>query len=91
MSQINMVSWNVMIAGCIENGSFGKALETLNEMQLAGVETNSTTFAIILNASAKIGALEHGIDIHKSIEDKGLLSNVVVSTALVDMHAKWIL
>ncbi|XP_057837821.2 pentatricopeptide repeat-containing protein At3g16610-like [Cryptomeria japonica] len=88
MPQRNVVSWNAMIAGYAQNGFLEKALEMLKQMQLAGVKPNSTTFASILPACAKLGALEHGMDIHQSITDRGILSDVVVATALVDMHAK---
>ncbi|XP_059068258.1 pentatricopeptide repeat-containing protein At2g13600-like [Cryptomeria japonica] len=57
-------------------------------MQLAGVKPESTTFAYILAACVKMGALKEGMDIHQSINDRGILSNVVVATALLDMYAK---
>ncbi|XP_057834761.2 pentatricopeptide repeat-containing protein At2g39620-like [Cryptomeria japonica] len=87
-SRRNVVSWNTMIAGYAQNGFAEKAFETLEQMKLAGVKPNSTTFASVLSACAKIGALKSGMDIHQSIQDRGLLSDVVVSTALVDMYAK---
>ncbi|XP_057872340.2 pentatricopeptide repeat-containing protein DOT4, chloroplastic-like [Cryptomeria japonica] len=88
MAQRNVVSWNAMIAGYVQNGFVEKALETFKQMQLAGVKPNSTTFASILPACAKMGTLEQGIDIHRSIREGGFLSDVVVSSALVDMYAK---
>ncbi|XP_057816438.2 pentatricopeptide repeat-containing protein At3g12770-like [Cryptomeria japonica] len=86
--QRNVVSWNAMIAGYSQNGLVEKALETFKQMQLAGVKPNSATFASILPACAKMGALEQGKDIHQSITEGGLLSDVVVASALVDMYAK---
>ncbi|XP_057837805.2 pentatricopeptide repeat-containing protein At4g18520, chloroplastic-like [Cryptomeria japonica] len=88
MPQRNVVSWNVMIAGYAQNGFVEKALETFKQMQLAGVKPNSTAFATILPACAKMGALEQGMDIHQSMKDREILSDVVVATALVDMYAK---
>ncbi|XP_057841718.2 pentatricopeptide repeat-containing protein At1g11290, chloroplastic-like [Cryptomeria japonica] len=88
MPQRDVISWNAVIAGYAQNELFEKALETFKKMQSASVKPNSTTFAIILPACAKIGALEQGMDIHQSILDRGILSNVVVGTALVDMYAK---
>ncbi|XP_059067389.1 pentatricopeptide repeat-containing protein At2g39620 [Cryptomeria japonica] len=88
MPQRNVVSWTAMIAGYAQNGFVEKALETFKQMQLADVKPNSTTFASILPACAKMGVLEQGVDIHQSIKDKEILSDVVVATALVDMYAK---
>ncbi|XP_057837814.1 pentatricopeptide repeat-containing protein At3g24000, mitochondrial-like [Cryptomeria japonica] len=88
MPQRNVFSWTAMVAGYAQNGCAEKALETFKQMQLAGVKPNSTTFASVLPACAKMGALEQGTDIHQSIKDRGILSDVVVTTALVDMYAK---
>ncbi|XP_057837778.2 pentatricopeptide repeat-containing protein At1g11290, chloroplastic [Cryptomeria japonica] len=88
MPQRNVVSWTAMIAGYAQNGFLEEALETFKQMQLAVVQPNSTTFVIILSACAKLGALEEGINIHQSIEDRGFFSDVVVATALLDMYAK---
>ncbi|KAH9310400.1 hypothetical protein KI387_025435, partial [Taxus chinensis] len=88
MPSRDAVSWNVMIAGHTQNGFVEMALETFQQMQLAGVNSNSTTFANILPACAKMGALEHGMDIHKSIIESGFMSDVVVASSLVDMYAK---
>ncbi|KAH9297553.1 hypothetical protein KI387_029235 [Taxus chinensis] len=88
MPHKNVVSWNAMIAGYAQNGLVEKAVETLKQMQLNGVKPNSTTFASILPTCAEMGALEHGMDIHQSILESGLLSNSLVASALIDMYAK---
>ncbi|KAH9288065.1 hypothetical protein KI387_032182, partial [Taxus chinensis] len=84
----NVVSWNAIITGYTQNGPVEKALEVFKQMQLADVKPNSTTFASILPACAKMGALEQGMDIHQSIIENGFLSDVVVANALVDMYSK---
>ncbi|XP_057870782.1 pentatricopeptide repeat-containing protein At4g02750-like isoform X2 [Cryptomeria japonica] len=88
MHQRDVVSWNAMIAGYAQNGFFENALETFKQMQLAGVKPNCTTFASILPACAKMGALELGTDIHQSIIESGFSSDCVLASALVQMYAK---
>ncbi|XP_057830817.2 pentatricopeptide repeat-containing protein DOT4, chloroplastic [Cryptomeria japonica] len=88
MPRRNVVSWNAMIAGYAQNGFVERALETFRQMQLTGVKPDSTTFASILPACAKMGALEQGMDIHQSINDRGISSDLILATALVDMYAK---
>ncbi|XP_057813455.2 pentatricopeptide repeat-containing protein At4g21065 [Cryptomeria japonica] len=88
MPQRDVISWNAMIAGYAKNGFVEKALETFKQMQLAGVEPDSTTFASILPACGKMGALEKGMDIHQSIIENGFPSDISVPNALIDMYAK---
>ncbi|KAH9292088.1 hypothetical protein KI387_042726 [Taxus chinensis] len=64
-----------------------KAVTLFHHMQQTGLQPNQFTFANILPACAKIGALEQGMDIHQSIKDRGILSDVVANV-LVDMYAK---
>ncbi|XP_059068285.1 putative pentatricopeptide repeat-containing protein At3g49142 [Cryptomeria japonica] len=57
-------------------------------MQLEGVKPDSITFSSILPACAKTGALDQGMDIHQSMKDIEISSDLAVATALVDMYAK---
>ncbi|XP_057849489.2 putative pentatricopeptide repeat-containing protein At3g23330 [Cryptomeria japonica] len=88
MPQRDSVSWTAMIAGYTQNGFYEKALETYKQMQLAGVKPESTTFASILPACGKMGALEQGIDIHQNIIECGCSSDIEVVNSLIDMYAK---
>ncbi|XP_057831464.2 pentatricopeptide repeat-containing protein At4g21065 [Cryptomeria japonica] len=88
MPQRNLFSWTAMIAGYAQNGIFEEALETFIQMKMAGLKPDSTTFSSVLPACAKMGALKQGMDIHRNIIQSGLLSDVLVASALVDMYAK---
>ncbi|XP_057815490.1 pentatricopeptide repeat-containing protein At2g13600 [Cryptomeria japonica] len=87
MTERNVVSWNAMISGYVENGLVDKAFEFFKQMQLAGVKVNSATFAIMLPACAKMRSLEHGTQIHQNIMKSGFLSEVVLN-ALLNMYSK---
>ncbi|XP_059076511.1 pentatricopeptide repeat-containing protein At2g13600-like [Cryptomeria japonica] len=87
MPQRDVVSWNAIIAGCLQNGFFDEALEIFRNMQLAGVKPDSSTFARILPACSKLGALEQGMEIHQKIIETGLLPDAF-GTALIKMYAK---
>ncbi|XP_057833238.2 pentatricopeptide repeat-containing protein At3g24000, mitochondrial [Cryptomeria japonica] len=87
MPHRNVVSWNALIVGYAQNGLVSKTLEIFKQMQLAGVKPNSVVFASILPVSAKMGALEQGMEMHQKIIKSGFLSDLVVN-ALVDMYAK---
>ncbi|XP_057865082.2 pentatricopeptide repeat-containing protein At2g13600 [Cryptomeria japonica] len=88
MPQRNVVSWTAIVAGYAQHGFFEEALQMFKQMKLAGVEPNCTTFASILPACAKMGALEQGMDIHQSIIGSGFAPDVVVINALIDMYSK---
>ncbi|XP_059076417.1 pentatricopeptide repeat-containing protein At2g13600 [Cryptomeria japonica] len=79
MSQQDVISWNTMIAGYMQNGFDERALEIFKQMHFAGLKPNSATFASVLPACAKLGALEHGVKIHQSIIESGSSPDVVVA------------
>ncbi|XP_057816402.2 pentatricopeptide repeat-containing protein At2g13600 [Cryptomeria japonica] len=77
MPRHDVISWTVLIAGYAQNGLVEKALETFKQMQLAGLKPNSTTFASIIPAFARMGVLEQGMEFHQKIIKSGFLSAVV--------------
>ncbi|XP_057848095.2 pentatricopeptide repeat-containing protein At3g09040, mitochondrial [Cryptomeria japonica] len=86
--QHNVVSWTAIIAGYAQSGLVEKALDIFKQMQLAGVKPTPATYASILPACAKLGSLEQGMRIHKTIIESGFLSDAVVGNALVSMYAR---
>ncbi|XP_057833194.2 pentatricopeptide repeat-containing protein At2g13600-like [Cryptomeria japonica] len=88
MPQSNVVSWTAIISGYAQNGLSEKALEIFKQMQFLSVNPKSTTFVSALTACGKIGSVEQGMEIHQKIIERGILWDVVVMTALIDMYAK---
>jgi pentatricopeptide repeat protein len=88
MSRRNVVSWNAMISGCAQNGHAKDALILFCQMQLAGVEPNSSTIASILSACANLAALQQGKEIHHYLIKRGFELDVFVGSSLIDMYAK---
>jgi pentatricopeptide repeat protein len=88
MPEKDVLSWTALIGGYAQNGHGQKALRYFREMQLAGVKPNSKTFACVLPACASLVALEQGKEIHEEIIKRGLVSDVFVGSAIIDMYAK---
>eukprot|EP01018_Ginkgo_biloba_P003996 Gb_27880 [translate_table: standard] len=88
MSQRNVVSWTVMLAGYAWNGYCVKALELFYQMQLAGVMPDVVTITSVLSVCAQLEALQQGKDIHDYVIRNGFDSGVSVGNALMDMYAK---
>ncbi|KAK6942319.1 Pentatricopeptide repeat [Dillenia turbinata] len=70
----SLASWNAMISGYSQNGYTEKAVTLFKKMQEYEVRPNSVTISSILSACAQLEALSLG-------------KLVLVSTAIIDMHA----
>ncbi|KAJ7527987.1 hypothetical protein O6H91_16G079600 [Diphasiastrum complanatum] len=88
MSERNVVSWNAMIAGYAHNGLGKDALALYEQMIQEGLQPDNVTFVLLLKACASLTALEQGRQLHCDIIKRGLQSDVVVGSTLVDMYAK---
>eukprot|EP01018_Ginkgo_biloba_P020274 Gb_31034 [translate_table: standard] len=88
MSKRNVVTWNIMIAGYVHNGDANEALTLFNQMQLTGIQPDTTTMVSVLPACAHLAALHQGKSIHGYTIRSGFESNVLAGTALIDMYAK---
>ncbi|XP_057822151.1 pentatricopeptide repeat-containing protein At5g59600 [Cryptomeria japonica] len=88
MTERDILSWNAIIAAYRRKGYPQEALTLFHQMQATGVQPDQFTFSSILQAYAKIRALEQGMCIHQRIIGRGFLSDVVVASALIDMYTK---
>lgn len=86
--ELNTVSWTSIIASCSQNGKDMEALELFREMQIEGLEPNSVTIPCLLPACGNIAALMHGKAAHCFAVRRGMLNDVYVGSALIDMYAK---
>lgn len=84
----SLVSWNAMIAGYVQKGDNGIALNRYYEMRSSGLSPDQYTFASVLRACAALATLEHGKRAHGVLLKIKVKENVVVSSALVDMYFK---
>ncbi|KAH7291625.1 hypothetical protein KP509_29G024800 [Ceratopteris richardii] len=83
------ISWNILIAGYIEQGQDHKALNCLKQMEIEGLAPDPATFTCVLKACGSLGAVEQGKQIHDEIIRQGLLEkDVVLGTSLMDMYVK---
>ncbi|XP_057845433.2 pentatricopeptide repeat-containing protein At4g02750-like isoform X2 [Cryptomeria japonica] len=88
MTERDVFSWNVMIAAYRRHGFPQNALTLFYQMQRTDVQPDRITFASILPACARMGALEQGIEIYEKVIECGFLSDVVIGNGLIDMFAK---
>ncbi|KAL5561450.1 hypothetical protein UlMin_031197 [Ulmus minor] len=91
MPERNVISWSCMINGYVGCGGYKEALALFREMQMLevnGLRPNAFTSSSVLSACGRLGALEHGKWVHAYIDRCGMVIDVVLGTALVDMYGK---
>ena len=85
----DVVSWNALIAGYVQEGQGYEALNCFEHMKSEELHPDAITFISLLQACSSIGAINTGIQIHDEIISRGLLKkDIVLGTTLVDMYAK---
>ncbi|KAH9326183.1 hypothetical protein KI387_006361, partial [Taxus chinensis] len=88
MSPRQSITWTTMVSGYAQNGPEEEALKLFARMQRAGMRLNNYTFPSVMKASAGIGAIQEGRQIHSCVIKTGFYLDVFAGSALVDMYAK---
>ncbi|KAI5081309.1 hypothetical protein GOP47_0004492 [Adiantum capillus-veneris] len=85
----SIIPWTALIASYARHGQGQNALDCYEQMQHKKITPNAVTYASILKACGRIGAINKGKKIHDEISRQGLLEHdIVLSGALVDMYVK---
>ncbi|KAK7329455.1 hypothetical protein VNO77_23624 [Canavalia gladiata] len=84
----DVVTWNTMIGGYVKNLRFFDAMSFFRRLLSAKVEPDGFTFASVVTACARLGALCNAKWVHGLMNEKGIELNYLLSAALVDMYAK---
>eukprot|EP01018_Ginkgo_biloba_P008990 Gb_03996 [translate_table: standard] len=88
MVERDVVSWNAMIVGYVQNGHFDQALKLFCQMGLTGMKPDSVTIVSLLCSCARLATMQQGKEIHAYINRNGFQLNIFVVNALIDMYAK---
>ncbi|KAL5709079.1 hypothetical protein ACHQM5_019805 [Ranunculus cassubicifolius] len=90
MPERDVVSWNTMVIMFAKNGLVNDALMTYRRFRKEEIGVNEYSFAGVLIACVKLGEIGVALtkQIHSQILLGGFLSNVVLSSSLVDAYAK---
>lgn len=84
----DVIPWSFMIARCSQSEYCKEALGLFCQMRKTSVVPNQFTFASVLQACAKSEAFDLGRQIHGHVLKLGLVLDVFVSNALMDVYAK---
>lgn len=84
----DIVLWNCLIDKYAKSGLVEEALVLLRLMKHKALKPNSSTLVGLLSACATSGTISVGRCMDNFIEEEGLMLDVVLGTALIDMYAK---
>lgn len=88
MPSKDLVTWTVMVGGCVESGNANESLVLFDRMREEGIEPDKVTMVSVVYACAKLGALYKARLVHDFIARNRFLLDVILGTALIDMYAK---
>ncbi|KAL2339790.1 hypothetical protein Fmac_007730 [Flemingia macrophylla] len=84
----DVVTWNVIIMGCVHGLNFEQACNFFMDMIREGVEPDETSYSSLLQVSASLAVLAQGTLIHGRVLKTGRLENPCVLSSLVTMYGK---
>lgn len=84
----DVIAWNTMIGGLGESGQCEEAYRIFCKMLQEGILPDRTTYTSIVSACARPAGLTRGKEIHARAVEAGLLSDVRVGNALINMYSK---
>ncbi|KAL9992110.1 putative tetratricopeptide-like helical domain superfamily [Helianthus debilis subsp. tardiflorus] len=88
MEQIDVISWNSLIAGCSKCGHKEIAYDTFRKMRTTHYSPDAFTVSSVLTACSGFQDLPNGRQIFCLSIKSGFLSNTIVSSAVINMFSK---
>ncbi|KAL5211022.1 hypothetical protein ABZP36_006645 [Zizania latifolia] len=88
MPHDNLVTWNGMISGCVQNGLIDHALLLFCDMQKTGIRPDSVTLVSLLPALTALNGFKQGKEIHGYIVRSCVHMDAFLVSALVDNYFK---
>ncbi|GLT92414.1 hypothetical protein SLE2022_102530 [Rubroshorea leprosula] len=85
---VNSVSWNAILTACMQQNQAAETLRLLKLMFVSHSTIDQITMTTVLGACAEVASLEMGNQMHCFTIKSGLLLDVPVMNALIDMYAK---
>ncbi|WMV21384.1 hypothetical protein MTR67_014769 [Solanum verrucosum] len=84
----DLVTWSALISGISLCGDSVKALDFFREMNMKGGKADASLIATVLTACSQLANVQPGIETHGYAFRHGYHSEVMVSSALLDMYSK---
>ncbi|KAK8928766.1 Pentatricopeptide repeat-containing protein [Platanthera zijinensis] len=87
-SNVDVIAWNTMIAGCMHNGLASEALSIFYQLRAENIRPNLITIVSIIPAAAFLSSLKDGLTLHSIAIRAGFMSHVPIGSSLIDTYSK---
>lgn len=84
----DVVTWNVMIMGCVHNDNCEAACSYFQAMRREGLSPDEVSYSSALHASANLATLTEGTSIHAQILKTGFTKNACILSSMITMYGK---
>ncbi|XP_020598738.1 pentatricopeptide repeat-containing protein At3g63370, chloroplastic-like [Phalaenopsis equestris] len=84
----DVVLWNSIISGCVQNANYSDAISLFREMQRSGLRMNTYTAVTVLQACTELSLLKLGREVHGSLLKNSMGFNLYEENALVVMYSR---
>ncbi|CAN8328701.1 unnamed protein product [Cochlearia groenlandica] len=88
MKEKDLVVWNSMFSGYVQQSENEEALNLFPELQSSRERPDEFTFADMVTAAGNLASLHLGQEFHCHVIKRGLERNPYITNALLDMYAK---
>ncbi|KAK8563057.1 hypothetical protein V6N13_018401 [Hibiscus sabdariffa] len=88
MPERDVISWNTMVIAYAKSGVFEEALSFFKQLRNLSIGYNEFSFAGVLTVCVKSRELQLTRQVHGQVFVSGFLSNLVISSSLVDSYVK---
>ena len=88
MVEKNVVTWNSMIVGYVQNGLNQEAIDVFYDMRVEGIEPTRVTVASFLSASANLDALIEGKQGHEIAILNSLDLDNILGSSIINFYSK---
>ncbi|KAJ4802977.1 Pentatricopeptide repeat-containing protein [Rhynchospora pubera] len=88
MFEKNLVSWSAMLAACVKNQEYRKAIDLFVKLLNESLEPDLYTTCAIMPAYTELASLKDGKQIHSYAVRMGFSDNLVVSNSIIYLYAR---
>ncbi|GMI92767.1 chlororespiratory reduction 21 [Hibiscus trionum] len=88
MIERNVIAWNSMIVGYMQNGMNEQAIGVFHDMRVKGVEPSQVSISSFLSASANLGAICEGKQGHAIAVVRGFELDSILGSSVLNFYSK---
>lgn len=84
----DVVTYNLLISGCLRNGHPERAFGLYSQMVLRGIRESASTFTSVLGTCSNIDFFKEGSQIHCRVVSFGFTLNLFIASSLIDFYMR---